>query len=76
MMLSYDVDAHACIIDGVRLHQGREIHLCTRSLDCIEKNLQRATKLAEEQTEESLVISQGRRFGMQWRKQGKLEKKL
>jgi glycine C-acetyltransferase len=40
-IIVYDVDAHACIIDGVRLHSGIYLH---NDLESMEKNLQRATK--------------------------------
>jgi glycine C-acetyltransferase len=38
------VDAHACIIDGVRLHSGKRLHTVTMILS-MEKT--RATKIAE-----------------------------
>jgi glycine C-acetyltransferase len=57
-VIVYDADAHACIIDGVRLHQGKRFTYVHNDLDSIEKNLQR-TKLAEETMEESLWISEG-----------------
>ncbi|BAO56527.1 aminotransferase class I/II-fold pyridoxal phosphate-dependent enzyme [Nonlabens marinus] len=70
-VIVYDVDAHACIIDGVRLHQGKRFTYVHNDLDSIEKNLQRATKLAEETGGGILVISEGV-FGMRG-EQGKLK---
>jgi glycine C-acetyltransferase len=46
-IIVYDVDAHACIIDGVRLHSGKDILTSTMILK-VWKNLQRATKMATE----------------------------
>jgi glycine C-acetyltransferase len=45
------MDAHACIIDGVRLHSGKRFTYRHNDLG-VWKNLQRATKLAEVQEEE------------------------
>jgi glycine C-acetyltransferase len=42
----YDVDAHACIIDGVRLHMGKRFTYRHNDLE-YGKKLERATKLAE-----------------------------
>jgi glycine C-acetyltransferase len=46
-VIVYDVDAHACIIDGVRLHMGKRFTYRHNDLASMEKNLERATKLAE-----------------------------
>lgn len=67
----YDVDSHACIIDGVRLHMGKRFTYKHNDLDSLEKNLQRATKLAEESNGGILVITEGV-FGMRGQ-QGKLK---
>ena len=45
-IIVYDVDAHACIIDGVRLHMGKRFTYKHNDLESMEKNLQRATKMA------------------------------
>jgi glycine C-acetyltransferase len=45
-VIVYDVDAHACIIDGVR-HMGKRFTYRHNDLASMEKNLERATKLAE-----------------------------
>jgi glycine C-acetyltransferase len=70
-VIVYDVDAHACIIDGVRLHQGKRFTYKHNDLESIEKNLQRATKIAEHTGGGILVISEGV-FGMRG-EQGKLK---
>ncbi|HEA30766.1 MAG TPA: aminotransferase class I/II-fold pyridoxal phosphate-dependent enzyme [Leeuwenhoekiella sp.] len=70
-IIVYDMDAHACIIDGVRLHMGKRFTYKHNDIDSIEKNLQRATKLAEQTGGGILVISEGV-FGMRG-EQGKLK---
>ena len=44
----YDIDSHACIIDGVRLHLGKRFTYQHNDMKSLEKNLERATKLAEQ----------------------------
>ena len=44
-IIVYDVDAHACIIDGVRLHMGKRFTYRHNDVESIEKNLGRAVKL-------------------------------
>ncbi len=70
-VIVYDVDSHACIIDGVRLHHGKRFTYKHNDLESIEKNLQRATKLAEETGGGILLITEGV-FGMRGQ-QGKLK---
>jgi glycine C-acetyltransferase len=70
-IIVYDMDAHACIIDGVRLHMGKRFTYKHNDIESIEKNLQRATKLAEQTGGGILVISEGV-FGMRG-EQGKLK---
>ncbi|MGZ0017115.1 aminotransferase class I/II-fold pyridoxal phosphate-dependent enzyme [Yeosuana sp. AK3] len=62
-IIVYDVDAHACIIDGVRLHMGKRFTYKHNDLESLEKNLDRATKMAEQTGGGILVISEGV-FGM------------
>ncbi|MGB0950062.1 MAG: aminotransferase class I/II-fold pyridoxal phosphate-dependent enzyme, partial [Marinirhabdus sp.] len=45
-VIVYDVDAHACIIDGVRLHLGQRFTYMHNDMESIEKNLKRAEKVA------------------------------
>ena len=70
-IIVYDVDSHACIIDGVRLHMGKRFTYKHNDLESMEKNLQRATKMAEETGGGILFITEGV-FGMRGQ-QGKLK---
>lgn len=70
-VIVYDVDAHACIIDGVRLHMGQRFTYQHNDMESLEKNLQRATKVAEKTGGGILVISEGV-FGMRGQ-QGRLK---
>ena len=70
-VIVYDVDAHACIIDGVRLHSGKRFTYKHNDIESMEKNLQRATKLATETGGGILFITEGV-FGMRGQ-QGKLK---
>lgn len=69
-IIVYDVDSHACIIDGVRLHMGKRFTYRHNDVESMEKNLQRATKMAEETGGGILFITEGV-FGMRGQ-QGKL----
>lgn len=62
-VIVYDAESHACIIDGVRLHMGKRFVYAHNDMDSLEKQLQRATKLAEETGGGILVITEGV-FGM------------
>jgi len=62
-IIVYDVDSHACIIDGVRLHMGKRFTYKHNDVVSLEKNLDRATKMAEQTGGGILVISEGV-FGM------------
>ena len=70
-IIVYDVDAHACIIDGVRLHMGKRFTYKHNNVESLEKNLERATKMAEQTGGGILVISEGV-FGMRG-EQGRLK---
>lgn len=70
-VIVYDVDAHACIIDGVRLHMGQRFTYKHNDMESIEKNLQRATRIAEKTGGGILLISEGV-FGMRG-EQGRLK---
>ena len=69
-VIVYDVDAHACIVDGVRLHLGKRFTFQHNNIESLEKNLIRATKVVEETGGGILVISEGV-FGMRG-EQGRL----
>jgi glycine C-acetyltransferase len=70
-VIVYDAESHACIIDGVRLHMGKRFVYAHNDMDSLEKQLQRATKLADETGGGILVITEGV-FGMSG-KQGNLK---
>jgi glycine C-acetyltransferase len=62
-VIVYDAESHACILDGVRLHMGKRYVFKHNDIEDCEKQLERATKLAEEQGGGILVITEGV-FGM------------
>jgi glycine C-acetyltransferase len=62
-VIVYDSESHACIIDGVRLHMGKRFVYPHNNIENLEKQLQRATKLANETGGGILVITEGV-FGM------------
>ena len=69
-VIVYDSDSHACIIDGVRPHLGKRFTYKHNDIESLEKNLIRATKVADNSDGGILVISEGV-FGMRG-EQGKL----
>jgi glycine C-acetyltransferase len=62
-VIVYDAESHACIIDGVRLHIGKRFVYNHNDMESLEKQLQRATRLADETGGGILVITEGV-FGM------------
>nr|WP_225986410.1 aminotransferase class I/II-fold pyridoxal phosphate-dependent enzyme [Rufibacter sp. LB8] len=62
-VIVYDAESHACIIDGVRLHQGKRFVYQHNDIESLEKQLQRATRLTNESGGAILVITEGV-FGM------------
>lgn len=70
-VIVYDVDSHGCIIDGVRLHMGKRFTYKHNDIESLEKNLERATNMAETTGGGILVITEGV-FGMRGQ-QGKLK---
>lgn len=70
-VIVYDAESHACILDGVRLHMGKRYVFKHNDIADCEKQLERATKLAEAQGGSILVITEGV-FGMRG-DQGKLK---
>ncbi len=65
-VIVYDAESHACLIDGIRLHKaklGEYYKFNHNDMVSLEKNLIRATKLAEEKGGGVLVITEGV-FGM------------
>lgn len=70
-VIVYDSECHACILDGVRMHQGKRYVFVHNDMDSCRKQLERATKLAEETGGGILLITEGV-FGMSG-DQGKLK---
>ncbi len=62
-VIVYDSDAHACILDGCRLHFGKRFVYPHNNMDNLEKELGRATKWVEKTGGSILVITEGV-FGM------------
>jgi len=61
----YDAESHACIVDGVRLHQGQRYMFRHNDMASLETQLQRAAKRIDEQGNLGgiLVVTEGV-FGM------------
>ena len=55
----YDSEAHACIIDGMRLHIGKRFVYPHNDMENLEKQLQRATKLTDASGGGILLITEG-----------------
>jgi len=62
-VIVYDAEAHACLVDGVRLHMGNRYAFKHNDIADCEKQLQRATELAKKNGGGVLVITEGV-FGM------------
>ncbi len=59
----YDSESHACILDGLRMHVGKRFVYPHNNIENLEKQLERASKLAEKNGGGILVITEGV-FGM------------
>ena len=70
-VIVYDAESHACIIDGLRLHMGKRFVYKHNDMESCEKQLERATRLAEQTGGGILLITEGV-FGMSGA-QGKLK---
>lgn len=62
-VIVYDSECHACIVDGVRLHQGKRFVFPHNNIENFEKQLERAQKITEQTGGGILVITEGV-FGM------------
>lgn len=62
-VIVYDAESHACILDGVRLHQGKRFVYAHNDIESFEKQLKRASALTKESDGAILVITEGV-FGM------------
>ncbi len=62
-VIVYDSECHACIIDGVRLHQGKRFVFPHNNIENFEKQLERANKITKQTGGGILVVTEGV-FGM------------
>ena len=62
-VIVYDAEAHACILDGVRLHMGKRFVFQHNDMDSLRKQLGHATSLVQKTGGGILVITEGV-FGM------------
>lgn len=62
-VIVYDSECHACIIDGLRLHQGKRFVYPHNDMTNLEKQLERASKIVAGTGGAILVITEGV-FGM------------
>ena len=58
-VIVYDSEAHACIIDGMRLHFGKRFVYPHNDMQNLEKELLRATKITEKTGGGILLITEG-----------------
>ena len=58
-VIVYDSEAHACIIDGMRLHFGKRFVYPHNNMDNLERELIRATKIVEKTGGGIMVITEG-----------------
>ena len=70
-VIVYDIDSHACIVDGVRMHMGKRFTYQHNDMESFAKMMERADRIAKENNGGILVISEGV-FGMRGQ-QGKLK---
>lgn len=58
-VIVYDSEAHACIIDGMRLHFGKRFVYPHNDMQNLEKELSRAKKITDQTGGGTLVITEG-----------------
>ena len=58
-IIVYDAECHACIVDGIRMHMGYSYTFKHNDIEDCEKQLQRATKMAEKTGGGILLITEG-----------------
>jgi len=63
-VIVYDSESHACIVDGVRLHQGKRFVFPHNDISNLRKQLERATRLVEENKQGSILVITEGVFGM------------
>lgn len=62
-VIVYDSESHACMVDGVRLHQGKRFVFQHNDMESFEKQLKRAAVLTEKSGGGIMVVTEGV-FGM------------
>jgi glycine C-acetyltransferase len=62
-VIVYDAESHACILDGLRLHQGKRFVYQHNDMESLAKMLEKATRISEKTKGAILVITEGV-FGM------------
>ena len=62
-VIIYDSESHACMVDGVRLHQGKRFVFLHNDMQSFAKQLERAKKLTDASGGGILVVTEGV-FGM------------
>ncbi len=62
-VIVYDSESHACILDGMRLHAGKRFVFKHNDMESFDKQMERATKIADKNDGGILVITEGV-FGM------------
>lgn len=70
-IIVYDAECHACIVDGIRMHLGYSYTFKHNNIEDCEKQMERATKMAEKTGGGILLITEGV-YGMSG-DQGKLK---
>jgi len=63
-VIVYDSESHACIVDGVRLHQGKRFVFPHNDIDNLRKQLERATRLVQENQKGAILVITEGVFGM------------
>ena len=63
-VIVYDAESHACIVDGVRLHQGKRFMFVHNDIENLEKQLGRAQKLIEQNGRGGILVITEGVFGM------------
>jgi glycine C-acetyltransferase len=63
-VIVYDAESHACLIDGIRMHIGKTYKFNHNDMESLEKNLQRATRLIEENGRGGILVITEGVFGM------------
>lgn len=62
-VIIYDSESHACIVDGVRMHQGKRFVFPHNNIENLKIQLERASKIVSETNGGILVVTEGV-FGM------------